>query len=514
MDIMRDEQGQSKVEDVSPSPPKSLISSPGRSYESKHQIVSKPPRSKQLQSIMLLLGQHNQSCTADDCNSLYLIDAEWMNAWHRCVASNDMSLYPGPITNWGLIEGYGHDKTLPPDAVSALMTRAKQMRGLSFDGEELDFADELEEFQTQRRNLLGPDSDPVNGVAPAAVVTDYDYQTCRFPLKANLREDVDFYLLPGEVWQALHGWYGGGPPLPRLLQHSFQHRTTAPCRGAHELLRLPPAALMEDGTAAEAESEAPVMHELDLYAPNPEQLPCVQDADRLHRALPNAPLRRAEDGYSSAASLAGGLSTVPSMAELSLTAAPSVLSRESSVTISDTSQPDQHPHREGGGAARRAAGSARCHVCQLPATTRCSKCGSIYYCGRECQLLHWRFHKGLCAKLAKRRALEEEKQRAEAAQTADGIIAAAPASAKVQHDRGGKVGLNNLGNSCYMNSSLQCLSHIKPLTLAFLSQRALKDLNVESRDGSGGKLADQYSKLLQELWFEAARPRLVACTVV
>lgn len=33
----------------------------------------------------------------------------------------------------------------------------------------------------------------------------------------------------------------------------------------------------------------------------------------------------------------------------------------------------------------------------------------------------------------------------------------------------GTVGLHNLGNSCYMNSILQCISHIKPITHFFLN---------------------------------------------
>jgi Ubiquitin carboxyl-terminal hydrolase len=42
----------------------------------------------------------------------------------------------------------------------------------------------------------------------------------------------------------------------------------------------------------------------------------------------------------------------------------------------------------------------------------------------------------------------------------------------------GKTGLENLGNTCYMNCSLQALLHTEPLTEYFLSQAHHKDLNV------------------------------------
>ena len=64
----------------------------------------------------------------------------------------------------------------------------------------------------------------------------------------------------------------------------------------------------------------------------------------------------------------------------------------------------------------------------------------------------------------------------------------------------GVTGLQNLANTCYLNSTVQALSHIRPIREYFLSDRYLYDLNKISSKGLGGKLAVSLGELLEKLW--------------
>ena len=64
----------------------------------------------------------------------------------------------------------------------------------------------------------------------------------------------------------------------------------------------------------------------------------------------------------------------------------------------------------------------------------------------------------------------------------------------------GRVGLHNLGNTCYLNSSLQCLSNTEDLTKYFLNGDFSKEINNANSSGSKGLISKAYFNLINLMW--------------
>ncbi|XP_076294142.1 ubiquitin carboxyl-terminal hydrolase 8 isoform X2 [Lasioglossum baleicum] len=64
----------------------------------------------------------------------------------------------------------------------------------------------------------------------------------------------------------------------------------------------------------------------------------------------------------------------------------------------------------------------------------------------------------------------------------------------------GITGLKNLGNSCYMNSIIQCLSNTTNLTKYFTDNMYTDDLNTNNDNNTQGQVVEEVAQVIKALW--------------
>eukprot|EP01022_Parablepharisma_sp_SALTPOND_P005423 TRINITY_DN122425_c0_g1_i1.p1 TRINITY_DN122425_c0_g1~~TRINITY_DN122425_c0_g1_i1.p1 ORF type:complete len:1140 (+),score=119.66 TRINITY_DN122425_c0_g1_i1:139-3420(+) len=124
----------------------------------------------------------------------------------------------------------------------------------------------------------------------------------------------------------------------------------------------------------------------------------------------------------------------------------------------------------------------KCEFCcqEKPLIIVC-KCDEAFYCSEACMRKDERFHIEKCP----------------AAEPEDLVP-----SSQTQISNMGLTGLQNVGNTCFLNAGIQCLSNTWELTKYFLEGRYKKEVNVKNKLGLQGKMAQVYAQLLRLLWYD------------
>lgn len=141
----------------------------------------------------------------------------------------------------------------------------------------------------------------------------------------------------------------------------------------------------------------------------------------------------------------------------------------------------------------------RCYFCQSSSrlSTICPSCKSAKYCSLLCLEKHKNDHKPFCR--PRNRSLLRCFCRSSPNDNSDEDNKIFPIDS-VLLKKQGLVGLQNLGNTCFMNAAIQCLSHTNELTEFLLNGKFTDLINKNNPLGTNGKLVLAYAELLQVLW--------------
>ena len=325
--------------------------------------------------------------------------------------------------------------------------------------------------------------------------------TRQYRILPELKSGTHFVVVSNGLWRLLRGWYGGDPPLKRpVVARGSPGESpiveTSPCEVRVQMEDKTITVLSSRFSAVSAVTQAVCSHfvlsksQVRLVDPGivskRHPIP-ISDTQTLH-------------GCGVTPSDAGACVTLLAQIRLPTGTFPPIPIQVSTGSLAEpraaaTGKPKPRPLRTASSWAK----DGGCYVCggAAPGGDAMKKCGSCRvasYCSVDCQRAHWRFHKVQC-KLA-RSLVKQSSAREGASRIAQ--------ARKLVTRPMPIVGLQNHGNTCYLNSAIQCLRSVTELSRAFLSNLFKADINTTNVLGKQGRLATAYGAMLQDFCLGSA----------
>ena len=119
--------------------------------------------------------------------------------------------------------------------------------------------------------------------------------------------------------------------------------------------------------------------------------------------------------------------------------------------------------------------------------TKSCECEKKYYCSEKCKNLDKKYHEEECSELLLKYFLDINKSKSNII-TGESLI--------------GIKGIRNIGNTCYMNTAIQCLSNCVELRNYFLFGISDKDINKNNILGYKGLIAYGFEYIIKSLWVD------------
>ncbi|XP_011041383.1 PREDICTED: ubiquitin carboxyl-terminal hydrolase 5 isoform X2 [Populus euphratica] len=284
----------------------------------------------------------------------------------------------------------------------------------------------------------------------------------------TLLEGRDYVLLPQEVWNQLYSWYGGGPALARKVISSGLSQTEF----AVEVypLRLQLLVMPKGDRCAVRISKKETIGELhkracEIFYLNLEQV-CIWDyyghhkhalMNDMDKTLDDANLQMDQDILVEVHEIANGTALSRFIRS----------AQDNGPTVKDASSFHLEPSKSSlsiAGGLPASKGASRGYSAELSQSPNLISQGpNLTYQGRELD------------------------------------NACGTSTVTTRGSSGGLIGLQNLGNTCFMNSAIQCLVHTSEFA-EYFREDYHQEINWKNPLGMVGELALAFGELLRRLW--------------